>query len=65
LSPDDPVVVICNVHQKQARGRIKELLPTEKAANGVQRYDVVMQDLRPEPYTHSMTPLNRNGVAVV
>src|SRR5262249_14010430 len=38
LSPVDPVVVICKVHQKQAEGRIKQLRPTEKAGNGIQRY---------------------------
>jgi hypothetical protein len=65
LSPDDPVVVICNAHQKQASGRIEQLVPTEKAGNGQQRYDVVIKDLRPERYTHAMTPLGRSGVAVV
>jgi hypothetical protein len=65
LSPGDPVVVICKVQEKQARGRIKELRPTEKAGNGIQRYDVVMEDLRTEPYTHGATPLTRNGVAIV
>jgi hypothetical protein len=65
LSPGDPVVVICKVHQKQASGRIRELRPTEKAGNGIQRYDVVMEDLRPELYTHGTTRLNRNGVAVM
>jgi hypothetical protein len=65
LSPGDPVVVICKVHQKQARGRIKQLRPTEKAGNGIQRYDVVMEDLQTESFTHGTTRLNRNGVAVV
>lgn len=40
LSPGDNVVVICKKPQKQAAGKIKELIPTEKARNGIQRYDV-------------------------
>ncbi len=65
LSPGDEVVVICKVHQKQASGRIKELKPTEKTGAGMQRYDVIMEDLKLTPYTHGDTKLNRNGVAVI
>lgn len=65
LSPGDEVVVICKVHQKQAIGRIKELKATEKTGAGMQRYDVIMVNLKPVPYTHSGTRLNRNGVAVL
>lgn len=65
LSPGDEVVVICKVHQKQAVGRIKDLRPTEKTAAGMQRYDVIMADLKQVPFTHGATKLNRNGVTVL
>lgn len=65
LSPGDEVVVICKVHHKQAVGRIKALKPVEKTRTGMQRYDVIMTDLKPVPYTHGTTNLNRNGVAVI
>lgn len=65
LSPGDPVIVICKVHQKQAAGQIKELIPTAKTGTGMQRYDVIIANLKPVPFTHADTKLNRNGVAVV
>jgi hypothetical protein len=65
LSIGDPVVVICKIHHKQATGRIKQFRRADKAANGLQRYDVVMEDLHTENYTHGNTRLNRNGVALV
>ena len=65
LALGDPVVVICRVHRKQASGKIAALKPTEKTGNGIQRYDVLMTDLKTEPFTHGRTPLNRNGVAVI
>lgn len=65
LSPGDDVVVICKVHQKQAAGEIKELIPTVKTGTGMQRYDVVMVNLKPVAYTHGNTRLNRNGVTVI
>jgi hypothetical protein len=65
LSPGDDVVVMCKVHQRQAAGKIKELIPTEKTGTGMQRYDVNMTNLREVPFTHKHTRLNRNGVAVI
>ena len=65
LSPGDDVVVICKVHKKQAIGQIKELLPTVKTGTGMQRYDVIMTNLKTVPFTHGDTMLNRNGVAVI
>ena len=65
LSPGDDVVVICREFQKQAAGKIKELIPTEKARNGIQRYDVIMVNLKQVQYTHGNIKLNRNGVAVL
>lgn len=65
IAPGDSVIVVCKVHQKQAAGQIKELRPTEKAGNGIQRYDVVMENLTPQPYTQAEVRLNRNGIAVI
>ena len=65
LSPGDPVIVICRVHKKQAVGKLAALTPTEKTGSGIQRYDVLMTDLKLEPFTQGKTPLNRNGVAVI
>ncbi len=65
LSPGDNVVVICKVHQKQAIGQIKELVPTVSTGSGMQRYDVIMENLASVPYTHGDTRLNRNGVTVL
>ena len=65
LSPGDDIIVICKVHQKQAAGQIKELIPTVRTGTGMQRYDVIMVNLKPVAYTHSNTSLNRNGVAVI
>ncbi len=65
LSPGDAVIVICKVHQEQATGQIKELIPTVKTGTGMQRYDVIMVNLKPVAYTHGNTRLNRNGVTVI
>jgi hypothetical protein len=65
LSPGDDVVVICKVHRKQAVGQIKELIPTVKTGTGMQRYDVIMVNLKAVPFTHGNTALNRNGVTVI
>ena len=65
LATGNDVVVICKVHQKQAIGKIKELIPTELTGNGMQRYDVVMENLQEVPFTHGNIRLNRNGVAVI
>ena len=65
VSSGAPVVVICKAHKKQAEGLIRQLVPTEKTGNGIQRYDVVIVGLHITPFTHGATKLNRNGVAVV
>ena len=65
LSPGDPVVVICKEHRKQAEGQLQELKPTEKAENGMQRYDVLMANLKTSEYTHENTKLERTGVQVL
>ncbi len=65
LSSGNNVVVICKTHKKQAIGQIKELKPTEKTKTGMQRYDVITTELKPVPFAHGDTKLNRNGVAVI
>ena len=65
LSPGDDVIVICNAHRKQAAGKIKELIPTVKAANGLQCYDIVMTDVEPVPYSLGKVKLSSQGVAVI
>jgi len=65
LSPGDPVIVICKVHQQQASGKIQKLVPTVKAGNGIQRYDVIMDDLKLVTFDSANVRLNRNGVAVI
>lgn len=65
LAPGDPVLVICKDHRRQASGRIRRLKPTEKTANGIQRYDVFMDDLKQVPFDSGGVPLTRTGVAVI
>ena len=65
LSPGDGITVICKAHKKQASGLIKSLNPTVKAGNGIQRYDVILSNMKRVAYTHGNTRLNRNGVAVI
>ncbi len=65
LKPGDPIVVICRTHKKKAAGQIRELIPTEKAGNGLQRYDIVIAGLEPVPYTHEDVIFHRTGVAVL
>ena len=65
LSPGDPVIVICKVHRQQASGTIRKLVPTVKAGNGIQRYDVIMDDLELVPFDSADVRLNRNGVAII
>ncbi len=63
ISVGDRVVLLSKDEGLRAEGRIAALLPTEKAGNGIQRYDVHMADLRKVPYAPES--LNRNGVAVL
>lgn len=65
LAPGDPVLVICKVHRRQASGRLRRLKPREKAANGIQRYDVFMDDLKQVPFDCGAVPLTRTGVAIL
>jgi len=65
ISPGDSVIVICKVHGKQAEGEIASLIPTVKTGTGMQRYDVIMTNLKLVSYNHGATKLNRNGVTVI
>ena len=42
-----------------------ELIPTVKTGTGMQRYDVIMTNLKMVEDNHGMTKLNRNGVTVI
>ncbi|MCA1596220.1 MAG: hypothetical protein LC772_07320 [Chloroflexi bacterium] len=65
LSPGDRVVVICKHHQRQAEGIIAQFIPIVKTRNGIQRYDVVMENLVVVPFSLGNVRLNRNGIAVI
>lgn len=60
--PGCSVVLLSKDEGKRAEGTLAELVPTEKAGNGIQRYDVYIEGLRRVPYKSEA--LNRNGVAV-
>ena len=49
--------------RKRAEGKLVRLVPTIKAGNGIQRYDVHVEGLRKVPYKPE--DINRNGVAVL
>ncbi len=57
------IVLLCKDEAKRAEGVLVKLAPTEKAANGMQRYDVHMRDLVKVPY--SPEALGRTGVAMI
>jgi len=63
LSPGCPVVVLSKDQKLRAEGELIELVPTEKANNGMQRYDVRIKNLKQVPYKPEN--LNRNGVSVI
>lgn len=63
ISVGDRVALLSKDEGLRAEGRIVALVPTAKAGNGIQRYDVHMADLRRVPYAPES--LNRNGVAVI
>ena len=58
------VVILDKDRRRRSESRLKEFRPTEKAANGKQRYDVCFET----PVTavdYQDEPLNRNGIAVI
>ena len=57
------VVVLDKDQRKRAEGTLVELVPRSKANNGMQRYDVLIKDLRLVDYKSE--DLGRTGVAVI
>ena len=57
------VVVFDRDRRVQAMGVISDYVPTTKAANGVQRYDILIGGLVIQPYTNPPR-VNRFGVAI-
>ena len=57
------VVLLCKDEPRRAEGRLVKLVPTFKAGNGIQRYDVHIENLKMVPYKPES--LNRNGVAAI
>lgn len=57
------VILLCKDRKQRAEGKLRKLIPTEKAGNGIQRYDVYMDDLKLVKYKPEL--LNRAGVAVI
>ncbi len=63
LSPGCKVVVLSKDEGLRAEGELVMLVPKSKTANGIQRYDVHVKNLKIVPYKPER--LNRNGVAVL
>lgn len=63
LSPGCGVVLLSKDQKLRAEGKLIRLVPTTKANNGIQRYDVYIENLTRVPYRPEH--LNRNGVAVI
>ncbi len=63
LSPMCVVVLLSKDQKLRAEGRLIKLVPTTKTKNGIQRYDVYIENLTMVPYRPER--LNRNGVAVI
>ena len=61
--PGCRVVLLSKDERKRGEGKLVRLVPTSKAGNGIQRYDVYIEGLTRVPYRSE--PLNRNGVAVI
>ena len=64
INAGDKVVVFDRDSQRCAEGRIASYALTGKAGNGVQRFDVYIDDLMEVPYTNAPS-VNRCGVAVI
>jgi hypothetical protein len=63
ITPNCKVIVLSKDERKRAEGVLVKLVPVEKTASGIQRYDVKMRDLKMVPFKDER--LNRNGVAVL
>ena len=63
VSTGMPVVVFDRDRRLQAEGSVSGYVPTNKAGNGVQRYDVSIRSLTLRPYTNPPR-VNRFGVGI-
>jgi hypothetical protein len=63
VNPGMPVVVFDRDRRLQASGVVAGYVPTSKAGNGVQRYDVTTRNLALGQYTNTPS-VNRFGVAI-
>ncbi len=63
LYPGCGVVLLCKDRPKRAEGKLVKLVPTTKAGNGIQRYNVYIEGLKIVPYKSES--LSRTGVAVI
>lgn len=57
------VVLLSKDQKLRAEGRLDKLVPTKKARNGIQRYNVHIKNLQRVEYQPER--LNRNGIAVI
>jgi hypothetical protein len=63
LSPCCVVVLLSKDQKLRAEGRLIKLVSTTKTKNGIQRYDVYIENIAIVPYRPER--LNRNGIAVI
>ena len=63
LSAGCGVVLLDKDQGKRAEGTLVQRVPTEKAGNGIQRFDVHIKNLKIVRYKSER--LNRNGIAIV
>jgi hypothetical protein len=69
IHPGCRVVLLCKDRRRRAEGKLVKLEPAIKngrrcvTKNGIQRYDVYVENFEMVPY--SPEALNRNGVAVI
>ena len=62
-SPGCTIVLLSKDEEKRAEGKLLRLVPTNKAGNGIQRYDVYIENLKRVPY--KAEALGRTGVSVI
>jgi hypothetical protein len=63
ITPGCVVVLLSKDEELRAEGRLIKLVPKSIARNGIQRYDVYIENLKMVPYKHEC--LNQNGVAII
>jgi hypothetical protein len=62
--PGCGVVLLSKDLKRRAKGKLVRLNPTYKTKNGIQRYNVVIKNLK-EAISYKSERLNRNGVTVI